>query len=85
MNSECLRIADQLSRAFSGEPWHGSPLRELLAGITAKQACERPLTSRHSIWELVLHIEVYVHAAYEVVEAFLCQKSVGRRLTGAWF
>jgi len=67
MNSECLRIADQLRRAFTGEPWHGSPLRELLAGITAKQACDRPLTSGHSIWELVLHIEVYVQAAYEVV------------------
>ena len=67
MNTECLRIADQLRRAFTGEPWHGSPLRELLAGITAKQACERPLPSGHTIWELVLHIEVYVQAACEVV------------------
>jgi hypothetical protein len=68
MNSECLRIADQLRRAFTGEPWHGSPLCELLAGITAKQACDYPLASAHNIWELVLHIETYVHAAYEVVE-----------------
>ena len=34
MNTECNRIADQLRRAFSGDPWHGPPLREILAGIT---------------------------------------------------
>jgi hypothetical protein len=68
MNTECLRIADQLRRAFTGEPWHGSPLSELLAGITAKRASERPLHSAHNSWELVLHIETYVQAAYGVVE-----------------
>lgn len=68
MNPECLRIADQLRRAFTGVPWHGSPLRELLDGITAEQACDHPLTSGHSIWELVLHIEVYVQAAHGVLE-----------------
>ncbi len=68
MNTECLRIADQLRRAFTGEPWHGSPLRELLAGVTASQARARPLPTAHNIWELVLHMETYVHAAYEVVE-----------------
>jgi len=62
MNSECLRIADQLRRAFAGDPWHGSPLRELLAGITAEQASARPLPAAHTIWELVLHIEIYVDA-----------------------
>ena len=67
MTTECLRIADQLRRAFTGEPWHGSPLRELLAGIAAKQACQRPLPAAHTIWELVLHFEVYVQAACEVV------------------
>jgi len=68
MASECLRIADQLRRAFSGDPWHGSPLRDLLAGINAEQACLRPLPSAHTIWELVLHIEIYVNAAYEAIQ-----------------
>jgi hypothetical protein len=68
MNPECLRIADQLRRAFIGEPWHGDPLSELLADITAKQAYARPLPSGHSIWELILHIDAYVKAAYEVTE-----------------
>jgi hypothetical protein len=65
MNSESLRIADQLARAFAGDAWHGPPLRDLVSGITAEQAGERPLPSGHTIWELVLHIEVYVRLALE--------------------
>jgi hypothetical protein len=80
MNSECLRIADQVSRAFTGKPWHGSPLSELLDGVTAKQACDRPLPSGHTIWELVLHIEIYVHAAYKVVEGVPMPKIAGTPL-----
>jgi uncharacterized damage-inducible protein DinB len=63
MNSESLRIADQLRRAFTGDPWHGSPFLDLLAGISAEQARARPLPSVHSIWELILHVDVYLHAA----------------------
>ena len=68
MTSECLRIADQLRRAFAGDPWHGPPLSELLAGITAEQARVSPLPSGHTIWELVLHIEIYVTIAFEAVQ-----------------
>jgi hypothetical protein len=77
MNSECLRIADQLRRAFAGDPWHGSPLSELLSGISAEQACLHPLPSAHSIWELVLHIGVYVNAAREAVQGIPMPKIVG--------
>src|SRR5438270_4731017 len=65
MNSESLRIADQLHRAFEGDAWHGPCLRELLSGVTAKQAWTHPLPQGHSIWELVLHIDIYVRAAAE--------------------
>jgi hypothetical protein len=77
MNSECLRIADQLRRAFTGVPWHGAPLSELLTSITVKQALTRPLASGHNIWELVLHIEIYVQAAYGVVEGAAMPKIAG--------
>ena len=68
MNSEPLRIADQLSRAFSGDPWHGPPIRDLLAGITAVQASDRPVAAAHSILELVLHIDLYTQAALEATD-----------------
>ncbi len=68
MNDECRRIADQLRRAFAGDPWHGPALRDLLNGVTAEQANARPVRAAHSIWELTLHIELWARAALETVQ-----------------
>ena len=57
--SEATRIADQLSRAFAGEAWHGDSLFEILEGVTAAQASARPIKNAHTIWELVLHIAAW--------------------------
>jgi len=65
MNTECHRIADQLRRAFQGQAWHGPSLRELLTNVNAEQANARPVKSAHSIWELVLHIDIWAKAALE--------------------
>ena len=57
--SEGMRIADQLRRAFDGTAWHGPALLELLGDVDAATAAARPLAKVHSIWELVLHIAVW--------------------------
>jgi len=54
--TEIDRILDELSREFEGDPWHGSPTRDILRDVTAAQAAARPLPAAHSIWELVLHM-----------------------------
>jgi uncharacterized damage-inducible protein DinB len=54
--SEIHRIIDQLEREHEGDPWHGSPLSDILQGIDAVTAARRPLPGAHSIWELVLHM-----------------------------
>ncbi len=54
--SEIELIVDQLTRAFDGGAWHGPALMEILQGVNAASAAARPLSSVHSIWELVLHI-----------------------------
>ncbi|HET7218885.1 MAG TPA: DinB family protein [Vicinamibacterales bacterium] len=54
--SEITRIIDELEREHAGDPWHGSPLKDILDGIDAAQAARRPLAGAHSIWELVLHV-----------------------------
>lgn len=77
MNTECLRIADQLRRAFEGPAWHGPALRELLANVTAEQANARPLETAHSIWELTLHIEVWTHAALKSLSGVPLPKLYG--------
>ena len=50
------RLLDQLNRAFGGEAWHGPALRNLLDGVTDRQAQAHPIESGHSILELVLHV-----------------------------
>lgn len=54
--SEVQRIQDQLLRAFEGEAWHGPSVLRVLDGVDAKSAAAHPITSAHSIWELMLHI-----------------------------
>jgi hypothetical protein len=77
MRAECLRIADQFRRAFNGDPWHGSPLRDLLTGITPEQARARPLPAAHNIWELVLHIEIYVRVALDATQGIAMPRLFG--------
>jgi hypothetical protein len=77
MNSESRRIADQLRRAFCGDAWHGSPLSDLLAGITAEQARARPLRSAHCILELVLHVDVYLYGALDASHGVAMPKLYG--------
>lgn len=57
--TEIERILDQLKRAYEGGAWHGPSVREVLNGVTARQAQARPLQNAHSIWELVHHIAVW--------------------------
>ncbi|MCW3979266.1 MAG: DinB family protein [Candidatus Bathyarchaeota archaeon] len=56
---EIERIVDQLQRAFDGRAWHGPSVMALLSDVDADQAAVRPLKERHTIWELVLHINAW--------------------------
>lgn len=56
-------LGTQLRHAFDGDAWHGPAVLELLADIDAATAAAKPMAGVHSIWELVLHIEVWDDAA----------------------
>jgi uncharacterized damage-inducible protein DinB len=58
--TEVSRILDQLHRAYEGPAWHGPALREVLAGVTSQTAAQRPIPGAHTIWELVLHLTVWM-------------------------
>lgn len=60
--TEVQRIRNQFERAFDGEAWHGPSVRELLNGVTAKQAAAHPIPGAHSIWELTNHIAAWEDA-----------------------
>lgn len=69
MENECMRIQQQLTRSFAGPAWHGPSVMEILEGVDAAKAAARPISSAHSIWEIVLHIAAW-------------NKAATRRLTG---
>lgn len=77
MNKECLRIADQARRAFEGEAWHGKSIQELLENVGPQQAVAKPIAGAHSIWELALHIAVWVEASEASVHGVPMPKIVG--------
>ena len=77
---EIARIIDQLEREYEGDPWHGSPLSSILAGVTHAEAAARPLKHTHSIWELVLHIAAWKNE----VRSRLSGAQAGEPLEGDW-
>jgi uncharacterized damage-inducible protein DinB len=57
------RIAEEIGRALIADAWHGPALNELLVGVTAEDAVQRPIAAAHNIWELVLHITSWSNIA----------------------
>jgi hypothetical protein len=53
---ENQNIAELIARVTTGDPWHGSNVEQLLAGVSAADAARRPSPEVHSLWELVLHM-----------------------------
>jgi len=58
--TEGERIRDQLNRSLGGEAWHGPALLELLDDVTAEHAASRPIPHAHTMWEILLHVTVWV-------------------------
>ena len=54
--SEIARILDQMHRAWDGDSWHGPPLHQLVADLSASTAHAHPIRGVHSIAEIVLHL-----------------------------
>jgi uncharacterized damage-inducible protein DinB len=71
--SEASRIADQLRRAFEGNAWHGPAVMELLEDVDAAKAAAKPVRGAHSIWELLLHVEVWDRAGMVRLGGEKCQ------------
>ena len=74
MKNECMRMGDQLRRAFEGNAWHGPAVGELLSEVSATQAAARPIASAHSIWELMLHIEAWENVAIAAISGIAMPK-----------
>ncbi len=54
--SQVHRICQQMQQAFNGEAWHGPSVLEILNGVNAGIAVDKPIPGGHSVWEIVLHL-----------------------------
>lgn len=57
--SEVQTILDEFRRAWSGDPFHGHPIRDILDGVDAGRAFAHPVPGVHSIAEIALHIATW--------------------------
>lgn len=57
--NEATRLADELTRAIEGDPWHGGSTAAILKDVTAEAAATRPDPNVHTIWEIVRHLTVW--------------------------
>jgi uncharacterized damage-inducible protein DinB len=74
MSTEIERIKDQMQKIFYSDAWHGGSVMEFLSEISAKEAASHLLKARHSIWELVPHMETWKRVARYALEG----KEIGR-------
>jgi uncharacterized damage-inducible protein DinB len=60
-------IRDQIRTTFDGRSWHGPNIRNALDGVDLAQARAKLLEERHSIWELVNHINYWMGETLNVL------------------
>jgi uncharacterized damage-inducible protein DinB len=54
--AETERILKQYDMVMHGNAWHGDPVWQILDGISAECAAQRPVADAHTIWEIVMHM-----------------------------
>lgn len=61
MAAELERISLLFTSTYAGEAWHAKSTREILAGVTAEHATQRPApgTHNHNLAELVAHVTAW--------------------------
>lgn len=58
--SRSEKLSNELYNSVFGDPWHGSPVKNILEGISFEKAFLRPIPSAHNIIELTLHLNAWI-------------------------
>jgi len=61
------KLSNELYNSVFGDPWHGSPIKNILEDISSKKAFLKPIPSAHNIIELTLHLDAWTE---EVLNRF---------------
>ena len=72
-----------IEQSYNKKAWHGTNLRGSIRGLSAREAAWRPGTSRHNIWEIMVHCAYW---KYVVRRRILGEKRGSFPLKGSnWF
>lgn len=73
-------LQQELEKTFSGQPWYGTPIYDILAKLTFETAYEKPGGGAHNIAEIMLHMLSWTE---EVIDR-LNEKPASLPLSGNW-
>jgi len=59
-------LAERLDESFTSG-WHGPSLYELIRDVSLEELTSRPLTHRHTIWEIVEHVSFWLDVCTQVL------------------
>jgi len=63
-----IRLSLQLiDEAFKSKAWHGTNLHGSIRGLSAQQAAWRPKSTRHNIWEIVVHCAYWKYIVWRLL------------------
>ena len=57
--NETSRIQKLLKNSWDGRMWHGTTVKEILAGIDHEKAFRKPAAGSHNIYELIMHMHCW--------------------------
>ena len=66
--NEAEVLINQINTTYSGNAWHGTNIVEALKDIDYIKASRRVLASRHTIWELVDHMTVWLEVPVKIYQ-----------------
>ncbi len=74
---EVKLLYDQIETTFRGKSWHGPNMIQVLEGVSVDKASFKPISERHSIWELVNHMNYWMLVALKGLNGEEVPKPLG--------
>ncbi|MDR6941574.1 DinB family protein [Mucilaginibacter pocheonensis] len=75
-----VELSYQLEKVLSGDPWYGSPVYDIVDGISFETAYEKPPGSIHNIAEIVLHMIAWTEEVMDRMNGL----TAGMPTSGDW-
>ncbi len=73
-------LEQKLSNVFSGQPWYGTAIYEIIEKVTFETAFEKPANAGHNIAEILLHMMSWTE---EIIDR-LNEKPASTPVSGDW-